>query len=102
MPSCGLLSYAEIPSSYKYMFGMSGTLNCLTQDQNDVLKRYGFRLRTELPSTFLKQELVRTPMELVDQGKNEFFDKICEAARKKCEEGMAVLVSSRTRRGYEN
>ena len=92
MPSCGLLSYAEIPSSYKYKFGMSGTLNCLTQYQNDVLKRYGFRLRTELPSTFQKKDLVRKSIEILDQGKNEFFDKICEAAREKCEQGMAVLV----------
>jgi hypothetical protein len=89
---CGTLSYAEIPTSYKYKFGMSGTLNCLTSHQNDVLKRYGFKISTELPSTYKKRNLLRKPIEVLDQGKDKFFDKICDAAREKSEEGMAVLV----------
>ena len=89
---CGTLSYAEIPTRYKYKIGMSGTLNCLTSHQNDVLKRYGFNIRTELPSTYKKRDLVRKPIEVLDQEKVKFLDKICEAAREKSEEGMAVLV----------
>jgi hypothetical protein len=90
--SCGQLSYAEIPTSYKYKFGMSGTLNCLTSYQNDILKRCGFEIRTEIPSTYKKRDLVRKPIEVLDQERDIFFDKICNAARENSEEGMAVLV----------
>ncbi len=89
---CGNLSYAEIPTSYKYKFGMSGTLNCLTSYQNDILKRCGFEIRTEIPSTYKKRDLVRKPIEVLDQERDIFFDKICNAARENSEEGMAVLV----------
>ena len=90
--SCGMLSYAEIPIKYKYKFGMSGTLNCLSSHQNDVLERYGFKIITELPSTYKKRDLLRKPIMVLDQGEDKFFDKICAAAREKSEEGMAVLV----------
>ena len=87
-----MLSYAEIPTSYKYKFGMSGTLNCLTKEQNEVLKTYGFKLRTHLSSTYRKQDLERMPTQVLDQGKFDFFDKLCAAASEKCELGKAVLV----------
>jgi len=89
---CGTLSYAEIMSGYDYKFGMSGTLDCLSRTQNDILKKFGFRLRTELPSTYKKQKLVKLPIVVLDQTKEKFFNEICAAAYEKCDKGMAVLV----------
>jgi len=91
-PRCGSLSYSEIPRSYSYKFGMSGTLNCLTSTQKEILNEFGFRLQNEIPSTFKKQMLIRYPTEVRDQEKDEFFDRICEVANEKAENGMAVLV----------
>eukprot|EP00961_Rhodomonas_salina_P000198 2364-Rhodomonas_salina.1 len=33
---------------------MTGTLDCLSAVQNDLLKQFGFKVRTRLPSTFKK------------------------------------------------
>ena len=91
-PRCGTLSYSEIPKSYKYKFGMSGTLNCLTPTQNDILREFGFHVRTELPSTFHKQKIHRLPMQWCDQGQDDFFDAICKSAHENASNGKAVLV----------
>jgi len=91
-PRCGTLTYSEIPRSYSYKFGMSGTLNCLTSTQNTILVEFGFGLRNEIPSTFNKQMLHLHPTEVLDQGKDDFFDRICAAVTEKAEKGMAVLV----------
>ena len=91
-PRCGTLSYSEIPKSYKYKFGMSGTLNCLTPTQNDILSEFGFRVRTDLPSTFQKQQIDRLPIQWRDQEQDDFFDAICKSAHENASDGKAVLV----------
>ena len=90
--SCGTLSYAEITTGYDYKFGMSGTLDCLSRTQNDILEKFGFRLRTKLSSTYKKQKLNKLPIVVLDQTKEKFYDEICAAAHEKCGKGMAVLV----------
>ncbi len=32
-PICGIFSYAKLPTHYKFLLGMTGTLKCMTQDQ---------------------------------------------------------------------
>jgi hypothetical protein len=91
-PTCGTLSYSEVPKNHTYKFGMSGTLNCLTPTQNDILQEFGFSIWTELPSTFKKQKLKRLQTQYCDQEQDDFFDLICESAFRNAEEGRAVLV----------
>jgi len=91
-PRCGTLSYSELPKSYTYTFGLSGTLNCLTPTQNEILGEFGFQIRTDLSSTFQKQKIDRLPMIWCDQEQSDFFNAICASAIEKAENGKAVLV----------
>ena len=56
-PVCGVLSYSQIPEYYDFSLGMTGTLDCLTDMQNQLLTEYAFNRHTFLPSTFAKKKL---------------------------------------------
>ena len=57
-PLCGGVLYSAIPRLYKYTFGMSGTLDCLSDSQETMLNQFDLHTRTYLSSTFQKQALI--------------------------------------------
>ena len=54
----GGFSYALIPQRYRYTFGVTGTLEALSQGETDVLENhFGLKNRTVVPSVYGKQKL---------------------------------------------
>ena len=97
-PICGTLSYSQIPTFYQYCLGMTGTLECLTNEQNDLLAACGFHHRTFLPSTFNKQALnalqkVHDTSTVVVHGSyEEFFTTILDDITRELTKGRAILI----------
>lgn len=97
-PICGTLSYSQIPTFYDYCLGMTGTLDCLTNEQNEVLKEYAFLQRTFLPSTFEKQALNALQEEqhketLVVHGSyDEYFKMLLDDITRELIKGRAILL----------
>ena len=97
-PICGTLSYSQIPTFYQYCLGMTGTLECLTNEQNDLLADCGFHHRTFLPSTFNKQALnalqkVHDTSTVVVHGSyEEFFTTILDDITRELTKGRAILI----------
>lgn len=77
-PVCGTFPYSQIPTLYDYCLGMTGTLECLTQEHEALLQNYDFTRRTFLPSTFQKK-LLEVKKTLVVYGSyDEYFKIILE------------------------
>ena len=97
-PICGTLSYSQIPTFYDYCLGMTGTLECLTLEQNQMLKDYGFHQRTFLPSTFNKKALnalqdKQHAHTLVVHGSyDEWFMTILDDITRELTKGKAILL----------
>ncbi|XP_065663330.1 uncharacterized protein LOC136085791 [Hydra vulgaris] len=54
---CGSFSYAEIPHSFRYIMGVSGTLKTLSQSEKNIIESYGIKNFTYIPSIFGKNKL---------------------------------------------
>jgi ankyrin repeat protein len=54
---CGKFSYAELPSSYKIIVGVTGTLFSLSAFESKLLENYNIKRKTAIPSVFIKQKL---------------------------------------------
>ena len=70
----------------------------LSEDQNDLLREFGFKQHTYLPSTFAKQQLnskqptERTQTEVIYGEYDEFFEKIVKEIEDCLGEGRAILI----------
>jgi hypothetical protein len=97
-PVCGTFSYSQIPTFYDYCLGMTGTLGCLTREQNTLLESYGFRKRTFLPSTFDKktinaaQDIAHASTLVVHGSYDEYFATILDDITRELKLGRAILV----------
>jgi len=107
MMACGALAYSEIPRYYAFALGMTGTLDCLTEKQDALLKEYFFERRTFLPSTFRKKSLnagrggdakeTKVVRRKTVRGKLEgemedYFDVLKDEMLEELKKGRAVLI----------
>ena len=59
---CGRFSYAQIPTTFKYIIGVTGTLKTLTpQERNIVERAYNITKSTYMPSVFGANKLKFAP-----------------------------------------
>ncbi|EKX34462.1 hypothetical protein GUITHDRAFT_119385 [Guillardia theta CCMP2712] len=75
-PVCGELLYSQIPNGYAFCLGMTGTLDCLSHAQFQLLQEYAFEHRTFLPSTLNKKQIQRGSLEVVHGSWDEFFLRV--------------------------
>mmetsp|Transcript_7798 Transcript_7798/g.12403 ORF Transcript_7798/g.12403 Transcript_7798/m.12403 type:complete len:607 (+) Transcript_7798:2-1822(+) len=102
--TCGGLLYSSIPDAYDLALGMTGTLDCLSDEQNDLLKMYGFNTKTILPTTFKRKpesalnfrQFQRDPgyqVFLLKSGSwDEYFTMVITEIRQEMNDGRAILV----------
>ena len=56
--NCGTFSYAEIPSEFSFVLGVTGTLETLTSPERDVITNdYKIKKETIIPSIFGENHL---------------------------------------------
>ena len=70
----------------------------LSEDQKDLLRKYGFEQHTYLPSTFAKQKLNSKQLEehtktaVIHGSYDEYFEKIVEDIERELRAGRATLI----------
>ena len=70
----------------------------LSEDQKDLLRKYGFEQHTYLPSTFAKQKLNSkqgdeyTKTEVIHGSYDEYFGEIVKDIERKLYAGRATLI----------
>jgi len=98
LPVCGALSYSEIPRLYAFALGMTGTLDCLTEKQDALLKEYFFERRTFLPSTFFGKKSLnadrgeKKETKVVRGTRDDYFLALKDEMAEAVKEGRAVLM----------
>ena len=98
---CGGLLYSMIPTFYAFCLGMTGTLDCLTPSQKDLLKEYRFDRCTYLPSTFDKKplnELLKkenpelTKTQVIIGNWEDYFQALIDEITREFIKGRAILM----------
>lgn len=74
----GQYSFAEIPKKMSIILGVTGTLDTLTkQEQNIVEEIYNIKHKTFSPSPYGKSQLIYVPKsDLIITNQTEFYNKI--------------------------
>jgi len=92
--NCGLFSYAEIPSYFKFIAGVTGTLQTLSTGEHDILRKsYGMESQTFMPSVF--GENVRNYNPAADiqvVSRADYYDSIKRDIHEKVKARRAALV----------
>ena len=106
--NCGTFSYAQVPTEYSFIAGVSGTLKTLAEQEKKILHNvYHISKSTYMPSVFGKSNRNYNPINDVQAvGQEEYFmkirgeiDAICNARRAilvffECEETLLVFYNS--------
>ncbi|EKX42858.1 hypothetical protein GUITHDRAFT_73630, partial [Guillardia theta CCMP2712] len=71
---------------------MTGTLDCLSDAQNKLLRKYQFEHKTFLPSTFNKQKVQHEELEVVVEDYDKFFVRVRKEVERMLEQGRATIV----------
>ena len=58
---CGQILYSELPSHFRLIHGVSGTLSGFSEGEKEILRNYGFTRGSFIPSTFPKTSLLDDP-----------------------------------------
>ena len=92
--NCGAFSYAEMPHSFSYISGVSGTLKTLTASEIEVLKTiYGIQRQTFMPSVFGKSNRnYNSKNDVLAVEGSEYFMKIRGEIDVICNAKRAILV----------
>ena len=97
-PVCGSILYSCIPRLYNVCLGMTGTLDCLTDAQRQLLNEYNFYRSTFLPSTFAKKVMNVTQSadlsatRVIRGSKEEYFLALIEELNRELHLGRAILI----------
>lgn len=85
--------YSEVVKFYQVMFGLTATLEGLSEGENQILNDYQFNIRSFVPSTFNKKELDNRGAE-VKSGKREeeYFQLIRKEIEAVIQDNRASLV----------
>jgi len=77
---CGRFSYAQIPTTFKYIIGVTGTLKTLTpQERNIVERAYNITKSTYMPSVFGANKLkFAQEADIYVEDKDNYFMKLRE------------------------
>ncbi|CAF4669347.1 unnamed protein product [Rotaria sp. Silwood1] len=75
---CGSFSYAEIPLQFKYIMGVTGTLETLSDPEKQIIQNvYKIGKNTYIPSMFGKKNLMfRIEDDIIIENSNDYFNTI--------------------------
>ena len=78
--NCGAFSYAEMPKSFQYIVGVTGTLKTLSaQEKEIILNNYGINKFTYMPSVFGKNNIsFREEKDVFVESKDDYFLRITQ------------------------
>ncbi|CAF1408560.1 unnamed protein product [Adineta steineri] len=91
---CGLLSYSELPKTYHRIFGVSGSLQCLSDAEQSLLTYYDIQQRSCYPSFFDGSRLRFDPCYdyLIVESEEDWSEKIIIHARRHTSKNRSVLI----------
>ena len=91
---CGFFSFAEIPREFDLIMGVSGTLDCLTEEEKQIMKHYNIERLASAPSIYgVSQRAPFTKDDLlILTSRDEWLLKIVQHAQHKVDAGRAVLI----------
>ncbi|CAF1312742.1 unnamed protein product [Adineta steineri] len=91
---CGLLSYSELPKTYHRIFGVSGSLQCLSDAEQSLLTYYKIHQRSYYPSFFDGSRLRFDPRYdyRIVESEEDWSEKIIIHARRHTSENRSVLI----------
>ena len=90
--SCGSFSYAEIPKLYSSILGVSGTIDCLSDTEKKILKKYKIKTFTFVPSVYGERKLQfakDSPSDVVIADSDRHFQRL----RKEIEDRLKTVTS---------
>ena len=93
--NCGSFSYAEIPLQYKFIMGVTGTLETLSGPERSVIQNdYNIRKNTFTPSVFGRNNLRFVERDdIMIEDSNDYFNRI----RREIYDRLAGRSSEKTR-----
>jgi len=94
---CGNFSFAEIPNSFTYKMGVSGTLRSLVKEEKEIVQSYGIQRLAYCPSIYgvsllNEKESSKASIITMQQTKDMWFLRITNISKEKQRAGRAVLV----------
>jgi hypothetical protein len=94
---CGNFSFAEIPNSFTYKMGVSGTLRSLVKEEKEIVQSYGIQRLAYCPSIYgasllNEKESSKRSIITMQQTKDMWFLRITNISKEKQRAGRAVLV----------
>ena len=94
--------FSAMPNFFNLKLGLTATLEGLTEEENAILKHYGFDKRSFIPSTFQKQVLVEAKTEVIDGKREDFFKRLkTEIDTVLRQNRAALIVHKNTKRVQE-
>ncbi|XP_042911872.1 uncharacterized protein [Parasteatoda tepidariorum] len=90
----GSISYANVPSRYQNILGVSGTLMTLDESEKNAIKNYGIKTMSAMPSFFGERKLVFTPIShfTIQATESNWHSKIFEHISQNIKLNRAILV----------
>ena len=91
---CGRFSYAEIPKTYVYILGVTGTLQSLAPSELEIIRQFKINKFSYMPSMYGETDLDFKPQSdvFVLSDLDQYFKKIREMAMEYTSKGNAVLI----------
>ena len=91
---CGRFSYAEIPKSYVYILGVTGTLQSLAPSELDIIRQFKINKFSYMPSMYGQSDLDFKPLSdvFVLSDLDQYYKKIRDMALEYARKGNAVII----------